>query len=73
MSARALLLLAAVLLALCAVVQTLAIVGTPEVQRWLLVAGRAAWSSSAVGLLICGAAICFCLSCFSRGWRVARG
>lgn len=71
MTARAVFRLAAVLLVACAVVRTLALVGTPAVQRALMVAGRAALSSDAVGLLLLGAVFFFSLSCASRAWSTA--
>lgn len=73
MNARTIFLIAACLFGLAAIVQTLALVGTPEVTRWTSTAGRAAVGSTSVGLLLGGAVICFCLACFARAWRIGRG
>lgn len=72
MTARALFLVAACLCGLCAVVQTLALVGTIEVKRFLMLAGKAALSSDAVGVLLLGVAFFFSLSCASRALSVAK-
>lgn len=72
MTSTALFRLAAVLSLACAVVQTLALVGTQEVKRFLMLAGKAALGSDAVGLLLFGAVIFFSLSCASRAWSVAK-
>ena len=69
---RTYLLLAACLLALAAVVLTLALVGTPEVTGWLATTARAALGSSAVGYLLVSATIFFFGSLAARGWEIAK-
>lgn len=71
MRVRSYLLLASCLLGLAAIVLTLALVGTPEVSGWAVTAARAALGSSAVGLMLAGAAVLFLGSLVARAWAIA--
>ena len=71
MRIRSYLLLASCLLGLAAIVLTLALVGTPEVSGWAVTAARAALGSSAVGLMLVGAAVLFLGSLAARTWAIA--
>ena len=66
MRIRSYLLLASCLLGLAAIVLTLALVGTPEVRRFLGLCAAAALGSDAVGLLLVGAAVCLLGSLSAR-------
>jgi len=68
---RTYLLLASASLGLAAIVQTLALVGTPEVRRFLGLCAAAALGSDAVGLLIVAAAVAFLGSVAARAWAIA--
>lgn len=69
MRIRVYLLLVSAALGLAAIVLTLALVGTPEVTRFLALCASAALGSDAVGLLIVAAAVAFLGSLFARGWE----
>lgn len=71
MRTRDVLLLAACILAVTAIVLTLALVGTREVTGWAATAARAALGSSAVGLMLAGAAVLFLGSLAARAWAIA--
>ena len=71
MRLRSYLLLASSLLGLAAIVLTLALVGTPEITGWAATTARAALGSSAVGLMLAGAAVLFLGSLAARAWAIA--
>ena len=71
MRIRSYLLLASCLLGLAAIVLTLALVGTPVVAGWIATAVRAALGSSAVGMMLVGAAVLFLGSLVARAWAIA--
>ena len=71
MRIRTYLLLASASLGLAAIVLTLALVGTPEVTRFLALCASAALGSDAVGLLIVAAAVAFLGSVAARAWAIA--
>ena len=71
MRIRVYLLLVSAALGLAAIVLTLALVGTPEVTRFLALCASAALGSDAVGLLIVAAAVAFLGSVAARAWAIA--
>lgn len=71
MRIRDYLLVASAALGLAAIILTLALVGTPEVRRFLDLCAYAALGSDAVGLLIVAAAVLFLGSLVARAWAIA--
>ena len=71
MRLREYLVVAACFLCLAAITQTLALVGTPEVRRFLGLCASAALGSSAVGLMLAGAAVALLLAIAAQAWDVA--